>query len=70
MIKAPMPDMFFPGYAGGINPENVMKIINLIEKENIWGYPYYIDMESGIRTDNIFSVKKCRDIKKLIDNAS
>lgn len=58
----PPDDKHFTGYAGGIKPENVAKIVNLIENNNPNGKKYYIDMESGIRTDNIFSVEKCRQV--------
>lgn len=52
----------FTGYAGGIKPENVAKIVDLIEKNNPNQQKYYIDMESGVRTDNIFSIEKCRQV--------
>ncbi len=55
----------FTGYAGGIKPENVSDIVKLIEENNPSGSSYYIDMESGIRENNLFSLKKCREI---IDN--
>lgn len=55
----------FTGYAGGIKPQNVVKIVKLIEDVNVSSIPYYIDMESGIRQDNIFSMQKCQEI---IDN--
>lgn len=60
-VKAPNPN-HFTGYAGGIKPENVKKIVDLIEKENPNNEKYYIDMESGVRTDNIFSLEKCRQV--------
>lgn len=64
-----MPDSdIFTGFAGGIKPENVIKIVKLIEKENTNEIPYYIDMESGIRENNLFSITKCQEIKKLLDN--
>lgn len=53
------------GYAGGIKPENVIKIVNLIESKNTNSKQYYIDMESGVRTDNVFSLEKCQQV---IDN--
>lgn len=55
----------FTGYAGGIKPENVANIVALIESNNPNNRSYYIDMESGVRTDNIFSLEKCRQV---IDN--
>ena len=61
---------YFTGYAGGINKNNVIKIINSIESINTENIPYYIDMESGVRSNNIFSIEKCKSIKKLIENSS
>src|SRR5262249_51125470 len=66
-VTPPDPDIF-TGFAGGIKPENVVKIIKLIEKENSNETPYYIDMESGVRENNLFSIAKCQEIKKLLDN--
>jgi len=57
------PDNFhLTGYAGGIKPENVAEIVGLIEKNNPDNLPYYIDMESGVRDNNIFSLEKCRQV--------
>lgn len=55
----------FTGYTGGIKSENVAKIVELIENTNSQGNEYYIDMESGARTNNVFSLEKCQ---KVIDN--
>lgn len=56
---------YFTGYAGGIKPENVSRIVKLIESNNPENTQYYIDMESGVRENNIFSIEKCRQV---IDN--
>jgi phosphoribosylanthranilate isomerase len=61
----PPDEKYFTGYAGGIKPENVVKIVDLIEMNNPKGLIYYIDMESGVRTDNVFSLEKCF---KVLDN--
>ncbi len=61
----PPDENHFTGYAGGIKPENVAKIVDLIENTNPNGKRYYIDMESGVRNDNIFSIEKC---KQVLDN--
>jgi len=53
---------YFTGYAGGINPDNVLRIVSLIDDVNSDNYQYYIDMESGVRTNNLFSIEKCQDI--------
>lgn len=64
-IIPPEDNIHFTGYAGGIKPENVLNIVNLINNNNPYNKEYYIDMESGIRENNIFSINKCRQV---IDN--
>lgn len=49
------------GYAGGITPENVAgKLTSLFEDENVG--EFWIDMESGVRTDDWFDLKKVMDV--------
>jgi hypothetical protein len=43
------------GYAGGINPDNVLDVVMGINSVG----PYWLDMESGVRTDNKLDVDKC-----------
>lgn len=50
------------GFAGGINPENVAKIVGRLEVSG----PYWIDMESGVRTDDHFDLKKVRQVCELV----
>ena len=50
------------GYAGGINPDNVKRIVDLIDSNNPQNIKYYIDMESGVRENNLFSINKCRQV--------
>lgn len=46
------------GFAGGINPNNVREILKaLCDRPSFW-----IDMESGIRTDEVFDFAKCRQV--------
>lgn len=45
------------GYAGGFNPDNVGNKLSFLE-ENIHKGEYWIDMESGVRTDDWFDVDK------------
>ncbi len=52
----------FCGFAGGINPNNV---ISVLEQVDALGIDYWIDMESGIREDNQFSIKKAHAILKF-----
>jgi phosphoribosylanthranilate isomerase len=58
----PVHKLNYTGYAGGINPYNVLDILKTIQYHNDTGASYYIDMESGIRTDDKFDVNKCIDI--------
>lgn len=52
------------GYAGGINPDNVSKILTLLfEKAN---HPFWIDVESGVRTRDYLDLEK---VYKLLTNA-
>lgn len=43
------------GYAGGMNPDNVKEIVKSIEP---FGNHYWIDMETGVRTDEKFDFEK------------
>lgn len=66
--KVVVPDMkYFTGYAGGINPDNIIDIINLINDVNTDNRNFYVDMESGVRANNYFSIYKCKLIKELIE---
>jgi phosphoribosylanthranilate isomerase len=50
------------GYAGGIGPDNVVDIIKRINAAG----PYWIDMESKIRTDNWLDLKLCRAVCEAV----
>lgn len=54
----------FCGYAGGINPDNIAGNIEKIAKESgsaqIW-----VDMESGVRTNDRFDLAKVRRVLEL-----
>ena len=52
------PDGVRMGYAGGIGPENVAEVIQEIGNVT----PTWIDMESGVRTDNNLDMKKVSDV--------
>lgn len=59
----------YTGYAGGLKPDNVGEIIKNIGK--IAGdQEYYIDMESGIRTDDFLDLEKCKSIISTVKNLS
>lgn len=56
----PAPPAGIPmGFAGGIKPENVVSVLEAIGKRP---EPFWIDMESGIRTDDRFDLAKCRAV--------
>lgn len=51
----------FCGYAGGINPNNVIRNLELIARA-VGDGETWIDMESGVRTDDQFDIGKARKI--------
>lgn len=53
----PMKENQFVGYAGGFTPENVKEQLQKIDAKNYW-----IDMESGVRTDDWLDLDKCRKV--------
>jgi phosphoribosylanthranilate isomerase len=48
------------GYAGGIGPENVVDVVQRIYEDSgmLTSEPFWIDMESGVRTDDRFDLGK------------
>ena len=54
------------GYAGGINPSNILDVIKAINSDG----PYWLDMESGVRTDDVFDLSLCRQVCELVFGAS
>jgi len=69
------------GFAGGITPDNVVKVLDTISKisnlhydvkSELLGYIQsppgtWIDMESGVRTDNEFDLKKVEKVLETVD---
>lgn len=59
----PLPPEGLPmGYAGGITPDNV---VETIESIGHIAAPFWIDMESGVRTDDRFDLAKVRRVLEL-----
>jgi len=54
----------FCGYAGGLRPENVLENIEKIAQV-AGDYETWIDMESGVRTDDRFDLAKVRQVLSL-----
>ena len=44
------------GFAGGINPDNIKFVHEQVKLLNLKSY--WLDLETGCRTDNIFDLKK------------
>jgi phosphoribosylanthranilate isomerase len=49
------------GWAGGINPDNVRSIAKELNAVS-YRVPFWIDMETGVRTDDKFDLAKVRDV--------
>lgn len=53
------------GYAGGLNPENILqKTKFLMESSEV--NDFWVDMESGIRTDNWFDLEKAESVLRQV----
>lgn len=54
------------GYAGGINPDNVADKLTYLF-ENVGEGEFWIDMESGVRTDDWFDLGKVRQVLEICE---
>lgn len=54
----------FCGFSGGLNPDNVRDTIERIAAPP--GALYWIDMESGVRTDGWLDVSKCEAVCRAV----
>ena len=54
----------FCGFSGGINADNVREILALIAAAP--GSTYWIDMESGVRTDGLLDLGKCEAVCRAV----
>jgi hypothetical protein len=50
------------GYAGGLSPDTVVEAIEQIDSI----HPYWIDMETGVRTDDVFDLAKCEAVCRAV----
>ncbi|TAI67621.1 hypothetical protein [Bradyrhizobium sp. Leo170] len=55
------------GYAGGISPENIRGVMSVLEQMR---GRYWIDMESGVRTEDRFDIEKCRAVCEAVYGAA
>jgi hypothetical protein len=54
------------GYAGGLAPDNVAKNLTKIQEDRAQFGPYWLDMESGVRTDNLFDLHKVEQVLQSV----
>ena len=54
----------FCGYSGGIGPATVVETLAAIAP--VAGSLYWIDMESGVRTDRRFDIAKCEQVCRAV----
>ena len=54
------------GYAGGFNPDNVAKKLSFL-LQNVRMGDFWIDMESGVRTDDWFDLDKVRRVLEICE---
>lgn len=50
------------GYAGGISPDNINKVLADVDSSG----PYWLDMESGIRTNDKLDLDKCEAVARAV----
>lgn len=55
---------FNVGYAGGINPDNVADKLTFLMENSLVG-DFWIDMESGVRTNDWFDLDKVRRVLEI-----
>lgn len=63
----PSPDGTYPlGYAGGIGPDNIVQVLRETQQAAGRGRPYWIDMESSLRSvkngRDVFDLDKCYEV--------
>lgn len=59
----PLPGHFC-GYAGGLRPDNIAAQLDIIARVAA-GHETWIDMETGVRTDDVFDLAKVRKVLEI-----
>ena len=54
------------GYSGGLGPDTVAVALEGISKQHPAQVPFWIDMESGVRTEERFDLAKCRAVCEIV----
>ncbi len=68
-IPSPVPHKF-NGYAGGFSPDNIISILTKIDAAIPQESAIWVDMETGVRTDNQFDLEKVRSILEVVNNGN
>lgn len=50
------------GYAGGISPDTIAEVLNAVDDSG----PYWLDMETGVRTDDMLDLDKCEAVLRAV----
>jgi len=62
--QEPLPGRYC-GYAGGMGPENVKEnLLDILSKTET--IPTWIDMESKLRTNDLFDLEKCKQVLDIV----
>lgn len=62
----PLPANGICGYAGGITHENVVEVLKSVSATMLPKSNFWIDMEAGVRTNDIFDIGKCRQVLEQV----
>lgn len=54
------------GYAGGIGPDNLADTLTALTPKIPPGKAFWIDMETGVRTDDRFDLDKCEQVCRIV----
>lgn len=65
-FNKPLPT--YTGYAGGLSPDNVFDTCDLLTNMYEWEDNIWIDMETGVRTDDKFDLDKVRSVLSKSQN--
>lgn len=60
----------FVGYSGGLGPDTIEAALAAIAQSHPGHIPFWIDMESGVRTEDKFDLIKCRRVCEIVYRAS
>ncbi|MDM3872356.1 hypothetical protein QSV34_13450 [Porticoccus sp. W117] len=60
------PRSTFCGYSGGLSPETIESTFSALPLTESDNKQFWVDMESGVRTDGWLDVDKCEQVCKLI----